>query len=179
MAKRKAEKRWHIIGRGFNGWHATGIDVSSSGGQLDPYEYWTGEKVSGYLAEAIEGALVYDASEADSVAFTRHVMSGPMVNPALPPDGVDRFSSADRAAALRMAPALGGGYQTLAVMAQSEKFTGLDRVGVAVFAGLLRAIPGCKVGKVRKGKVVWDEGHPFFGSFNPDAESDYKKGIDR
>ena len=151
----KARKIWHVVGRGFNGWHAQGVDVSGSGGNLDPYTY-CGKPVSGYLAEAIEGALVYDAEKADPAAFTRHVMSGPMVSPALPSDGVERFSQADRAAALRMAPALGGGYQTLAVMAQSEKFTGLDRVGVEVFAALLRQIAGVKVGKVVKGKVCWE-----------------------
>lgn len=177
MAKKKQAKRWAVIGRGFNGWHATGVDVSSSGGDLNPYTYWTGAAVPGYLAEAIEGALVYDASEADSVAFTRHVMNGPMVNPALAPNEVDRFTKADRDRALQMAPALGGGFKTLAVLAQSEKFTGLDRVGVGVYEGLLRKIPGVKIGKVVKGKVEWE--HPAFGTFNPDAESDYKKGIDR
>jgi hypothetical protein len=156
MAKKKQVKRWAVVGRGFNGWHAQGIDVSSSGGQLDPYEYWTGEKVAGYLAEAIEGALVYDAEKADPVAFTRHVMGGPMVNPALAPNEVDSFTKADRDTALRMAPALGGGFKTLAVIAQSEKFTGLDRVGVGVYEGLLRKVPGVRIGKVVKGKVEWE-----------------------
>jgi len=152
----KATKRWAVIGRGFNGWHATGVDVSSSGGNLDPYTYWTGAPVPGYLAEAVEGALVYDAEKADPKAFIALVMSGPMVNPALPPDGVDRFSKADRDNALRMAPALSGGYQTLAVLAQSDKFTGLDRVGVAVYESLLRTVPGVKIGKVVKGAVRWE-----------------------
>lgn len=150
-----ADSKWQVIGRGFNGWHATGVDVSSSGGQLDPYEYWTGVKCSGYLAEAAEGALVYDAQDADAGAFTSFVMRGPMVSPALPPDGVDRFSKADRETALRMAPALGGGFKTLAVMAQSEQFSGMDRVGVAVYESLLRKVPGVKIGKVHNGAVVW------------------------
>lgn len=150
----KTRKVWHVIGRGFNGWHATGIDVSGSGGNLEPYTY-SGKPVPGYLAEAVEGALVYDA-EAAGDAFVRHVMNGPMVSPKLPADGVERFSQKDRETALMMAPALGGGYQTLAVMAQSESYSGLDRVGVGVFAGLLRQIPGVKVGKVVKGAVVWE-----------------------
>lgn len=150
------DKRWAVIGRGFNGWHATGVDVSSSGGQLDPYTYWTGAPVAGYLAEAIEGALVYDAEAADPNAFVKLVMNGPMVNPALPLDGVDRFTKADRDAALRMAPALGGGYKNIAVLAQSEKFTGLDRVGVGIFESLLRKVPGVKIGKVQNGAVCWE-----------------------
>jgi hypothetical protein len=157
MTTKKAAKQWAVIGRGFNGWHATGVNVSSSGGSLDPYTYWTGEKCQGYAGEAIEGALVYDASEAEGAAFIAHVMSGPMVDPGLPPEGIDRFSQASKDTALLMAPALGGGYQTLAVLAQSEKFTGLDRVGVAIFEGLLRKVPGVKIGKVHNGAVAWDK----------------------
>lgn len=68
---------WQVIGRGFNGWHATGDGISSSGGELMPYDYWTGAKVAGYLAEAKEGALVYDARDAEPEAFITLVMRGP------------------------------------------------------------------------------------------------------
>lgn len=55
-----------------------------------------------------------------------------------------------------MAPALGGGYKTLALAAQDDKFTGLDCVGVAVYERLLRKVPGVKIGKVSNGAVIWE-----------------------
>ena len=56
-----ANKEWHVIGRGFNGWHAKGVNVSSSGGDIVPRTFWTGERMTPYTEEAVEGALVYDA----------------------------------------------------------------------------------------------------------------------
>lgn len=41
---------WHVIGRGWNGWHAEGVNVSGTGGDL-----------CGYVAQAFDGATVYDA----------------------------------------------------------------------------------------------------------------------
>ena len=155
------KNEWHVVGRGFAGWHAAGVNVSSSGGNLDPYTYWTGEKCKGYRQEAVEGALVYDAEHLESdrksaSAFIKLILSGPMVSPDLPPDGVDRFSNADRKSALRMLPGLSGGYDTLAILAQDETFTGLDKVGVKVFEGLLRQVPGIKIGHIQNGEVTWE-----------------------
>lgn len=151
-----SKNQWSVIGRGFNGWHAQGGGISSSGGDLVDRPWHAGGVQTGYLTDAVEGALVYDASEADTSAFVKLVMNGPMVATHLPPDAVDRFSMADRDAALRMAPGLGGGFKTLAVLAQSETFTGLDRVGVAVYEKLLRQVPGVKIGKVKAGAVCWE-----------------------
>jgi len=148
--------KWAVIGRGFNGWHAKGDGVSSSGGTLDGHTYWTGAKVAGYAAEAVEGALVYDAENAEPNAFVSLVMNGPMVNPAIPPDAVHAFDQRGRESLARMAPALGGGYKTLAIAAQDDKFTGLDSVGVAVYERLLRKVPGVKIGKVSNGAVIWE-----------------------
>lgn len=150
-----AKQEWFVIGRGFNGWHAKGVEVSSSGGQLDPYTYWTGAKCEGYLAGAVEGCLVYDAKDADATAFTRFVLSGPMVDPSLPPDGDDKFTDEDRAAAARMLPALGGAFKTLAAWSQSPTYGGMDKVGVGIYEKLLSEIPGVKLGRVVNGKVVW------------------------
>ncbi len=80
-------REWHIIGRGLNGWHAAGINVRSSGGDIEPRVWWAdGHTIPPYQANAIDGALVYDASEADIDAFSKHVIAGPMVNPALDTD---------------------------------------------------------------------------------------------
>jgi hypothetical protein len=145
---------WHVIGRGLAGWHASGVNVSSSGGDIRDGEYWTGEPTIKYLSEAIDGALVYDAREADPDAFTRLIVSGPMVNPALDPAEVSAF--VDRYAAVRMAPMLGGEYAQLAEAAQAPTYTGLDYVGVAVYRELLRTVPGIKLGTVRAGVVIWE-----------------------
>lgn len=141
--------KWHYIGRGFNGWHAQGIDISSSGGEYN-----------GYLAEAIDGALIYDAAHLSDIpeaaeAFAHMVISGPMLDPSLPSDGVNSFSSSDRRVALEMSPVLGGAFKTYALLAQYEKFSGLDCVGIGVFEGLLCKIPGIKIGHVYNGEVVW------------------------
>ena len=153
--------RWYVIGRGFAGWHAEGINVSSSGGNLMPYTYWTGEQCTGYLAEAAEGCLVYDAEhlekdDAASDAFMHLVISGPMVKPSLQPDETDRFGDSERETALMMSPALGGAFKTYALAAQYEEFTGLDYVGVGVYEALLRKVPGIKIGHVHNGSVVWE-----------------------
>lgn len=154
--------RWHVIGRGFAGWHATGKNVSSSGGDAYDRAYTRADgsvdERKGYLSEAYAGCLVYDASEADAAAYTRHVISGPMVDPSLKPYEVERFTSRDRENARAMLPALGGGFRALATLAVTDAaFGGLDKVGVKVFAALLRSIPGVKVGWVRKGTVVWEK----------------------
>jgi hypothetical protein len=62
-----------------------------------------------------------------------------------------------RETAAFMAPALGGAYQTLAIMAQSRQYSGLDSVGVGIYRELLRAIPGIKIGTVRDGAIVWEQ----------------------
>jgi hypothetical protein len=84
------------------------------------------------------------------------VISGPICSADLEPDQVDRFTARDRETAARMLPGLGGAFQTFALLAQSEKFSGLDRVGVGVYEALLRKVPGIKIGRVRNGAVEWE-----------------------
>jgi hypothetical protein len=148
------ETRWHVIGRGFAGWHAAGVNVTSSGGDLDPRPWHAGGMTRGYLQDAIDGALVYDAAGADPDAFIDFVYSGPMVNPALDPAEVDTFS--DRYTAGRMAPHLDGAFSTIATLATAPTYRGLDSVGVAVYRSLLEQVPGVKIGTVRNGAIVWD-----------------------
>lgn len=139
-------KEYKIIGRGFNGWHAEYDQGSLSG-------VASAERIA---KEAVDGALVYDASESDFNAFYELVMSGPMVDTRLADDEVDRFSKADRDTAAMMAPALGGEFQQLALLAQDEKYSGLDRVSVKIYEGLLRKVPGVKFGRVQDGKIIWE-----------------------
>jgi hypothetical protein len=154
MAKPKKSSwnnEWMVIGRGFNGFHAKGVNVSSSGAS----------SVEEYIGNAVEGALVYDAAHLEdnaegARAFIALIMGGPMVDCRLPPSGERRFGEEDRAAAKRMAPGLEGAYQTLAERAQDPAYGGLDSVGVGIYEALLCAVPGIKIGHVRGGEVVWN-----------------------
>ena len=152
--------RWHVVGRGLAGWHVCGVDadgnsVSGSGGDLEDRS-WPSGFCAGYVSEAVEGALVYDGEEADDGAFIDFVVSGPMVDPKLSPDGVRRFGETERRPAARMLVGLQGAYAVMAAAAQDERYGGLDSVGVGVYERLLRGVPGVKIGHVRGGKVVWE-----------------------
>jgi hypothetical protein len=135
-----------VIGRGKAGWHAAAHNVSSSGGTLD-----------GYLAQAAEGALVYDADGADYDAFSDLVISGPMVDPGLAPGTVRRFTDGETAQAMCGPGGLEGAFKSLAMAAQSPTYSGLDSVACDVYATLLATVPGVKIGYVRAGAVVWRE----------------------
>ncbi len=137
---------WHVVGRGFNGWHATKPDTSLSGAY--------GENRGAELAaEAIEGALVYDAKDADYSAFMALILRGPMLCCRCEPTEVDSFS--DHAALAVMLPGLSDGFESIAKTALAG-YSSLDKVGVDVYRGLLAKIPGVRLGKVTDGKIVWD-----------------------
>ena len=152
------EHKWQVIGRGKAGWHAKSLACSSSGGELEQRRYASGavSPGPGYAAEALDGALVYDAEQADEAAFRDFVISGPMLDLHLPPGGVRRFGAEGRETARRMLPGLAGAYRTLAAVAQSESYTGLDQAGLGIWERLLRAIPGVRFGRVRSGQVEWE-----------------------
>lgn len=124
--------QYKIIGRGQASWHADAGTVEhgaiSGGGEYTTKESSNGGTLEGYAAEAVEGCLVYDASEVDSDLFIRHVYNDPMVDVDLLP-GTMRESY------------FGGRF---------------SHVAVDVFEGLLRKMPGMKFGRVIKGKVVWE-----------------------
>ncbi len=125
--------QWKMIGRGFNGWHADAKNCSSSGGDLLPYTYWTGQECAGYAQEAAEGCPIYDASgieEKPELAelFIREVISGPMVNTELEDKGPQAYANAE----------------------------GFDYVSIAEKFRRLRRIPGIKFGLVQHGLPVWE-----------------------
>lgn len=156
---------WTAIGRGKAGWHAARPDgTSSSGGTLEAIS-GDGWSRAGYLADAAEGAHVWDAEGAPYDAFVRLVMAGPMLNVSLPDFAVDWFSAQDAEAARRMMGpgGLSGGFDVFAAQAIAEteqpaprKPGSLDRVGWSVYRGLLEALGGVRFGTVRGGKVVWE-----------------------
>lgn len=136
--------KYKVIGRGFCGWHAQNDDTSSSGGTLE-----------GYLEKAEEGTFVYDARDADRRAFTKLIISGPMIDTKLNPDEYEKFNH--RESAKNMIPMMEGAFKTyLTAAVEDETFSGLDCVGVNVYKRLLQKIPGVKVGYVKNGKVEWE-----------------------
>jgi len=144
--------KWQLISRGKASWCASGLDdgnsCSSSGGELHDY-----------LQGAEDGTVVYDAQGADYDAFAELVVSGPMLDLRLGPDEIDRFSIKGKETLESMMPGLGGGFKTLAHMALvdgQKMFSSFDMVGLNVFLGMVREVPGIKVGKVVDHKVVWE-----------------------
>lgn len=139
-----------LIGRGLNGWHAAGVTksgsrFSSSGGTRE-----------GYARDADDGVLVYCADKADVNSFVEFIVKGPMVDPALPSDAVNPLSGEFRKTALHMIPMLEGGFRTLAILAQNERFSSLDLVGLGIYEGLLRKVPGIRIGRIKSKEVVWE-----------------------
>lgn len=76
--------RWQLIGIGKAGWHANGVNVSSSGGTLGDY-----------LKDAADGALVYDAEAAEYGPFAKFIIAGPIPAPELEPDGFQPLGGED------------------------------------------------------------------------------------
>ena len=144
---KKAVKQYRLIGRGFAGWHGEGIDsmgneFSSSGGYLEDYTYWTGEACFGYLSEAVEGCLVYDAEHLDTPEtfreFHKWVYNGPMVGLKLKPGEVNKLF-----AGVTTDPGV--------------EITGSDFVSADDYIKLLKErVPGVKTGFVCDGQIVWE-----------------------
>jgi hypothetical protein len=144
------------IGRMKAGWHGADLAGGSSrGGQLESY-----------VKHAIDGAVVYDASEADYGACVSLVMSGPMFKPTL--YGVRRFNDL-AAAARRMLPGLEDGFHTLTASALAGAnvagYGSFDYVGWAEYRQLLetRLGAGVRFGRVvRSGALAatvrWEDG---------------------
>ena len=58
-----------------------------------------------------------------------------------------------------MLPALEGEFKTFAAAAQDAAYSGLDQVGVEVYADLVRAT-GARVGRKQNGAAVWEAPAP-------------------
>lgn len=151
------DTKWAVVGRMKAGWFADGGGdehnrVSSSGGQLEPYQYWTGEQCSGYAAEAQEGALVYDAEDADYDEITRVVIRGPMKDCSLAPFSVSPFDLEYPRTVVEIESVDEVTVESLAAMGVGS----LGTVGLGIYEHLLRQIAGIKFGRIHEGKVVWE-----------------------
>lgn len=149
---------WHLIGLGKAGWHASGltddnIQTTSSGGDLLPYMYIPSNNMQdGYACEAIENALVYDASDCPYDDFTRLVISGPMFNPSLNEWEYEHgildhtrtlLPLAERECTLESLKAL--------------NIRSLSYVDVNIYKQLLSNIPNMKLGYIHNGEVTWQQ----------------------
>jgi len=151
MAKTTVQPElWREIGRGLAGWHASKADVSSSGGQLDPYTYWTGEKCAGYLANAAEGCFVHDVEgRVDAAAFSHLVIVGPMLSHRLDPWQFRDLGEPREVATPRHSITLDQ------LKVENPDIHSLSQVGIGIFAALQRGI-GARCGWVRDGAIVWE-----------------------
>jgi len=136
-----------VITRGKNGWYANGVSsrghkFSSSGGTLE-----------GYLKEAPDGTPVVDAEDADYATFAHFVIGGPILDCALPPQTIKRFQEQETLAS--MLPGLEGSFHNIGLAALAG-VSSLDCVSLDIHLGLMRAIPGVKIGKVQDGQVEWE-----------------------
>lgn len=145
-----------IIGRGKAGWHSSGLSTWDGGKTWNRCSS-SGAMLETYLSEAEDGCLIYDADAADTDAFARLVITGPMCDASLEPGTVHPFGDDMKRAALGMLPGLSGGFETLAAMAISG-LGSLDTVAPDVYIQLLKErVPGVKTGKVINHLPVWDE----------------------
>jgi hypothetical protein len=137
---RKGKEVWKVLGRGFADWHGSAPGHSVNGAALER------------MIPDAEGALVYDAEGADADAFTRHVISGPMLSWDVPAGHVYRFAQPQTC---------GNWVEDRRLFAEpwnGQELGGFDYVSLDVFEALLRRVPGIRIGRVRRGAVAWEEG---------------------
>lgn len=106
----------------------------------------------------LEGVPVVDVRAAvDTPEGFKQVLSGPMVDVDLPPDGHKPLGEQERqAAASMMGPGgLSGSFATLATLAQDRTYGGLDYVGVGIYLALWQKA-GARIGRVEGGHIVWE-----------------------
>lgn len=143
--------KWFLIGRGKNGWHASGLEngnkVSSSGGTLQEY-----------LQESDDGVIIYDAEDADMATFVRWTYRGPMVNILLKNGEVHRFMEGKPSVDMM---ATESGYQAAdldrLLYDGSHKVGALDYVALDLYMAMMKyQVPGVKTGKVIGHAIQWD-----------------------
>jgi hypothetical protein len=105
-----------------------------------------------YSDRVLDGAWVID-KRAVVERDPGIAIKAPMCNADLPEGTHKPF--ADRETALHMAPALGGAFQGLAVLAQSQSYGGLDYVSPDLYAAHWRSV-GARVGKLTGQTIAWE-----------------------
>jgi hypothetical protein len=126
---------WVIIDKGWGGWHAMGRGGNSSTLELNAGDDYLSELAK----DGEEGALVYDASQADMAQYIRLVCTGPSVGVNLPFRSCQELDSQDIISYDKHKP--------------SRR---LDYVSVDVYREMLSKISGVRLGHIESGRVVWE-----------------------
>ncbi len=137
---------WSLIGRMQAGWYAHGngqyserYDTTSSGGTAE-----------GYATQAVDGTLVYDASECSFNDCANVSIKGPIVNVSLAPFEVSNLFEAVKECPVPQAAIC------LETLAQHE-IRSLSNIGVGIYEAVLRRnLPGARFGTVKDGAIVWE-----------------------
>lgn len=94
-------------------------------------------------------------------AWIKASIQGPMLNTKLGPTEVSRFNGRDSIVFGAMVSEFESGirnsFTNLCAMAQNEKFSGLDEVGIDVYLAVKKT-GGARIGKMIGHSVVWDDG---------------------
>lgn len=132
-------EKWKLIGIGFCGWHAKKKDHSGVS------DYKDLKTLEFFAKEAEEGAVVYDASQANLNAYVDFMFKGPMID-------FDLFGKEYELSDSNMdfSSKIGG-------------FSGFDFVAPELYLCLMREyVPGVRFGKVINGKVEWEDKKEYF-----------------
>lgn len=143
-----------VLQKALNGWHGYGVE----NGNRVSVSFYT-NNLQHCLPRASEGTMVIDKSDIPVDRLTTLVVKGPMFDPTLAPDEVDRFGDKETLADI-MLPGLQGGYFAAGVLSLVEKSEGdrlgsLDGVGLDIWVALWREA-GARIGMVQNGEVVWE-----------------------
>jgi len=124
-------------------------------------------RITPYLGDLAEGGVVLDLRTIPDKELVKLAIAGPMVNPELADDEVDRFvdkvTDENIATAKALSHADGGEgnpfyqYIVLAERIGKEKFTGFDYISIKKYTALYWAA-GAKVGIRRGDYVFWRQG---------------------
>lgn len=134
--------KWHVIRKGFVGWHADGISkegwsCTGSGGNFDYY-----------MADAADNCLVVDASEVPENDFIHFTISGPMVDLKLPEYAFERLLDPRK----EIDPTEAFTQQSLR---DDYGINGFTMVGRGIYAHLASQLSNIKLGYVVAGEVAW------------------------
>jgi hypothetical protein len=146
-----SKSKLHILKQVKNGWHGQGVNFS----------------VTFYTTNIIH-CLNSDYDYSDCVAIDAHeidwgkavdmALKGPMCEPSLPPNTVDKFLDKHKRTLTDMLPGLGGDFKTIGLMTLVSEGTicSLDYVSRDIYVNLWRGA-GAKIGKVVNGQVEWEQ----------------------
>lgn len=140
-------ENWQVVHRGKVGWCA-------DAGRSERYAHHasSGGDLATYAEQAVYGALLYDAEQADYEAYAALVVTGPMLNLDLPARTFQPF--------FHDPEQLPDGIEINLKSLRAFEVGPLAYVSLDIYVELLRNVPGVRFGKIVHGKPVWDDESP-------------------